>query len=310
MVSTKLSALYASYKKLVASFPQIPFPSRDLACQSTSALARKGAVPLASFRKNSLRVFSRSARRELGHCTQLRISAEIDIPEDRFAPVQQRQDNCSRTFGGPMGSNPSQTISEFPRPHVATFPVVCIGMSAGGVAPLQTIFRTLSPDTGMAFIVLHHLRQAHPTLLPLILSHSTSMPVQLVEPGTPIEPNHVYILPSGQEVVVTDGAFALHARKNVRGWSNVVSLFLNSLTQSQHGGVAVILSGMDGDGAESLKAFKQRGGITIAQAPDTASSREMPLAAIRTGAVDYVLEPELMARQLKAIAEHFNVTPQ
>ncbi len=44
-------------------------------------------------------------------------------------------------------------------------------------------------------------------------------------------------------------------------------------------------------------------GVTIAQAPDTASSRDMPMAAIRTGAVDYILEPDMMAGQLERIAE-------
>jgi chemotaxis response regulator CheB len=187
--------------------------------------------------------------------------------------------------------------------RAAQFPIVCIGMSAGGVAPLQTLFRTVSPKTGMAFVVIHHLRQGHPTLLPVILSNCTSMPVQLVEPGIALQSNQVYVLPSGQEMVLTDGAFALHPRTKLRGWANVVSLFLDSLTESQHAGIAVILSGMDADGAKALKAFKQRGGITIAQIPNTASNREMPLAAIKTGAVDHILEPEAIAGRLERIAE-------
>jgi chemotaxis response regulator CheB len=32
------------------------------------------------------------------------------------------------------------------------FPVVCIGLSAGGIDPLQTIFRGINPRTGMAFV--------------------------------------------------------------------------------------------------------------------------------------------------------------
>jgi two-component system CheB/CheR fusion protein len=59
-------------------------------------------------------------------------------------------------------------------------------------------------------------------------------------------------------------------------------MFLDSLTKSRDGGIAVILSGMDANGAEALKAFKRRGGIIIAQAPGTASMRDMPMAAIKT----------------------------
>lgn len=53
--------------------------------------------------------------------------------------------------------------STSPTVRAAQFPVVCIGMSAGAIEPLQTFFRTLNPHTGMAFVVIHHLRQEHPT---------------------------------------------------------------------------------------------------------------------------------------------------
>lgn len=82
-----------------------------------------------------------------------------------------------------------------------------------------------------------------------------------------------------------------------------MSVFLDSLAESKYGKVAVILSGMDADGANALKTLKRNGGIVIAQTPYTASSREMPEAAIKTGAVDYILEPVAMAGQLESIAE-------
>ena len=185
-------------------------------------------------------------------------------------------------------------------------PIVCIGLSAGATKPLQELFRALSPDTGMAFVVIHHLRKEHPTLLPSILSHCTKMKTELVKPGMSIEPNHVYILPSGAEITISDATLALQPRTMRRGWSNVVTIFLASLTRSNHPGIAVILSGMDEDGSAGLKAFKQHGGITIAQAPRTAMNPEMPDAAIRTGATDYVLPPEAIATQLEKIAADLN----
>lgn len=209
------------------------------------------------------------------------VAVEIDDPEN---PAKEKSRNGSIN-------------SELRFGHTAQFPIACIGISAGGIEPLLTLFRALSSKTGMAFVVIHHLRQHHPTHLPAILSRCTSMPVQLAETGSTIAPDHVYILPSGQEITLTDGAFALHPRKKLRGWANVVSLFLDSLAESQYGKVAVILSGMDADGAEALKGFQQHGGITIAQDPYTASSRQMPEAAIKTGAVDYILEPEAIAGQ-------------
>ena len=149
--------------------------------------------------------------------------------EPKPNPSPSEDHGMTRQIDGPDSISQSESSNEtihagFWSPSTARFPVVCIGMSAGGVAPLQTLIRTLSPKTGMAFVVIHHLRQEHPTLLPAILSSCTSMPVRLAEPGISILPNHIYILPSGQEMNLPDGAFALQPRTKLRGWSNVVSM--------------------------------------------------------------------------------------
>jgi len=47
--------------------------------------------------------------------------------------------------------------------------------------------------------------------------------------------------------------------------------------------------------------FKARGGITIAQHPNTADYSKMPRSAINTGSIDYVLPPEAIAGKLEAI---------
>jgi two-component system, chemotaxis family, CheB/CheR fusion protein len=67
-------------------------------------------------------------------------------------------------------------------------------------------------------------------------------------------------------------------------------------------GIAVILSGLDADGAQALKAFHELGGVTIVQNPRGAEQQAMPLAAITTGFVDYVLNPEEIADELNRIA--------
>ena len=190
----------------------------------------------------------------------------------------------------------------------AIIPIACFGMSAGGIGPLKTIFRELSTHTGMAFVVLHHLRNL-PTMLPEILSTCTDMPIELAVRGRLLRPNHVYVLPSGMEVRVTDGFFSLRPRSKRTGFSNVLTVVLESLVGGRHPAVAVILSGVDADGAAALRAFARSGGIVIAQAPDTAERTGMPLAAILTGAVDHVLPPQAIAGQLERIAREFNESP-
>ena len=185
-----------------------------------------------------------------------------------------------------------------------TLPVVCIGMSKGAVAPLIMMFEQLKTDTGMAFVVLHHVR-SFPTHLDRILAGCTTMPVQNATSALEIRPNHVYVLPSGDEMIVADGCFRTRPRSKVAGWPNVVTVFLDSLAKSKHRGIAVILSGLDENGAAALRGFAERGGVTIAQSPESADTPAMPRAAIRTGKVNYVLAPEAIAGQLEKTARTF-----
>ena len=54
--------------------------------------------------------------------------------------------------------------------------VVDIGASAGGLAALSSFFDALSPDTGMAFVVVTHLHPAHESHMAELLQKHTKMP--------------------------------------------------------------------------------------------------------------------------------------
>lgn len=181
---------------------------------------------------------------------------------------------------------------------------MCIGMSVGGLEPLKTLFRMLTVDTGMAFVVLHHLRQ-RPTRIPEILRSCTSMPIMSANETLPVRPNHVYVLRSGMEMKLTDGELEVKAARKPQGWSDVITTFLLSVAVSRHPGIAVILSGLDEDGAAALEAFKHHGGTTIVQDLATAERPEMPHSAIRTGAVDHIAPPEGIVRLLETIAASY-----
>ncbi|MDP9046698.1 MAG: PAS domain-containing protein, partial [Bacteroidota bacterium] len=58
--------------------------------------------------------------------------------------------------------------------------------------------------------------------------------------------------------------------------------------------IGVILSGLGSDGSEGIKAIKKAGGMVIARDPEASEFSSMPLNAIATGVVDFVLEPDLM----------------
>ncbi len=182
------------------------------------------------------------------------------------------------------------------------FPVVCVGGSAGGLDAYTRLLRHLPADMGVAIVIVNHLRTVATTLHE-ILPHFTEMPVELITENLLIEPNHVYIIPEQHDLHVFDGKFRLKPISKPRGWPDVITVFLRSLTKNWDGKlIAVIVSGYDGDGSAALCGIKEVGGITIAQKLDTAKQPDMPESAIESGCIDFVLSPEDIAREIVRIS--------
>jgi chemotaxis response regulator CheB len=182
------------------------------------------------------------------------------------------------------------------------FPVVCVGGSAGGLDAYVRLLGCLPPDLGVAVVIVNHLRTVA-TLLHEILPRYTQMPVELITEGLVLQPNHVFIIPEKRDLHVLNGEFRLKPISKPRGWPDVITVFLRSLTAHWSGKlIAVIVSGYDGDGAAALCAIRDVGGTTIAQRLDTAGQPDMPESAIATGCIDFVLAPEEIAKKITQIA--------
>jgi two-component system chemotaxis response regulator CheB len=181
------------------------------------------------------------------------------------------------------------------------FPVVCVGGSAGGLDAYTRLLRHLPADMGVAIVIVNHLRTVA-TLLHEILPRYTDMQVELITERLLIRPGRVFIIPAQRDLHVLDGQFRLKPISKPRGWPDVITIFLRSLTRHWEGKlIAVIVSGYDGDGAAALCGIREVGGITIAQKPDTAGQPDMPRSAIATGCIDFVLSPEDIAREIVRI---------
>jgi len=183
------------------------------------------------------------------------------------------------------------------------FPIVCVGGSAGGLDAYIELLKNLPDDMGVAIVIVNHVTTM-PTMLHDVLPRFSKMPVKLITEKLSIEPNHVFIIPANRDLHVFNGEFRLEPISKPHGWPDVITVFLKSLVQYWDGQlVAVIVSGLDGDGAKALAAIKQVGGITIAQKPDTASSPGMPNSAIESGNIDFILTPKEIAEKLVRIAQ-------
>jgi len=183
------------------------------------------------------------------------------------------------------------------------FPIVCVGGSAGGLDAYIRLLKNLPADMGVAIVIVNHIRHM-PTQLHEILPHYTAMPVELVTENLLIEANHVFIIPENRDLHVDNGEFHLKPISKPRGWPDVITVFLHSLTHYWGGKlIAVIVSGYDGDGAAALCGIREVGGITIAQRPSTAKQPDMPESAIASGCIDFILSPEDIAGEIVRIAQ-------
>ena len=189
------------------------------------------------------------------------------------------------------------------------FPIVCVGGSAGGLDAYIRLLQNLPADMGVAIVIVNHIT-IMPTQLHEVLPRFTSMPVDLITESLLIKPNRVFIIPANRDLHIGDGVFLLKPISKPRGWPDVITVFLRSLTDCWDGKlIAVIVSGYDGDGAAALCGIREVGGITIAQKLSTASQPDMPESAIDSGCIDFVLSPEDIAVKIVEIAR-LEVSPR
>jgi two-component system chemotaxis response regulator CheB len=98
-----------------------------------------------------------------------------------------------------------------------------------------------------------------PTRLHEIIPRYTQMPVELITDSLCIQSNHVFIIPANRDLHVLHGEFRLKPISKPRGWPDVITMFLCSLVQHWEGTiVAVIVSGLDGDGASRTEQNQGR----------------------------------------------------
>jgi len=189
-------------------------------------------------------------------------------------------------------------------PDRATFPIVGIGASAGGLEACTALLKALPSNVGMAFVLVPHLDPLRTSAFPEILARATSLVVEEAADGTAVRPNHVYVIPRNCEMTISQGVLHLSRPDQPRSVKMTVDIFLRSLAADQgSNAIGIILSGTASDGTIGLAAIKGEGGITFAQ-DSSAKYDGMPASAIAAGCVDFVLPPEGITKELSRIVKH------
>ncbi|HYF02448.1 MAG TPA: CheR family methyltransferase [Patescibacteria group bacterium] len=196
-------------------------------------------------------------------------------------------------------------VEEKPKSTANDFYVVALGGSAGSLSALEKFFKNLPPDMGMAFVVVSHLDQSRENMLPGIIRRWTKMPVIEAEEGMALQPNRVFMMPETAYMSILNEKLHLIPRQKEGGHHLPIDLFFQSLAKDvKHRAIGVVLSGMDGDGSIGVKVIMENLGLVIAQEPTTAEFDSMPLNAIATELVDYVLPPEEIPEKILSYASN------
>jgi len=176
----------------------------------------------------------------------------------------------------------------------AALAVIVISVSAGGLRPLRSLVRGIPPDMPAALVIAQHV--AKESLLPEILALDTRNPVAFAKAGGRLRPGAIYVCPAQAHVIVNpDATLALSPRERVRFFRpNGDWLFTSAAASFRERAFAIVMSGLQDDGALGCVAIHKAGGTVIVQDPRSCERPEMPIAAIATGAVDFVLAPDQM----------------
>lgn len=192
------------------------------------------------------------------------------------------------------------------------YDLIVLAASAGGIAAVSEILQALPREFDVPIAVVQHRGSDRPSLLPQVLGRNApGRRIKSAEPGEPIESGNVYVAPADLHLVVApdhtlrfmDG----HRIKFVLSSAN--PLFESAAQVLGSRVIAVVLTGGGSDATDGVQAVKNVGGIVIAQDPEQAQHASMPLSAIRTGAVDYVLPLASIAPMLVSLVGATGASP-
>jgi two-component system CheB/CheR fusion protein len=180
--------------------------------------------------------------------------------------------------------------------------IVAVASSAGDLEAVCELLSALPAECGAAFIIVQHLDSGRERLLFETLAKRTILPVMHAHDGAVVEQDHVYVITANATLTMASGR--IRVTPNPGGLHHPGDILFTSLAKELGGSaIGVVLSGEGSDGAVGIRALKQAGsGVTFAQYPGSARFPSMPITAIETGCVRFVLRPNEIAHELARLS--------
>jgi two-component system chemotaxis response regulator CheB len=185
---------------------------------------------------------------------------------------------------------------------------VVIGASTGGPRAVQELLAALPSSLPLGFLLAQHMPEKFTRAFAERLGRTTAFSVVEAAHGDLVAAGRVLVAPGGGHLELRRDpgpAGALRAAvvpPEAGGYSarycpSIDRLFTSAALAAPRRLCAVVLTGMGSDGAAGVQAVHAAGGLTLAEAEESAVVYGMPNAAVASGAVDEVLDlPGIAAR--------------
>jgi two-component system chemotaxis response regulator CheB len=178
--------------------------------------------------------------------------------------------------------------------------VVGIAASAGGPTALATVLGSLPIDLPACLAVVQHLPRGFAPSFVSFLQSRCSLTVRLAEAGMAPTAGTVLLAPDDHHLEWSGDRFALTSGPPVEGHRPAGTMLLRSLASLGPQAIGVVLSGIGRDGADGLRAMRDRHALTFAQDAHTSVVYGMPRAAVEEGAAQHVLPIHELGRAITA----------
>lgn len=171
------------------------------------------------------------------------------------------------------------------------YEAIVVGVSAGGLTALTSIFGRLPVDFPVPCIVVQHRARDEKNLLEEVLQAKMRIRVKQADEKEKIEAPCIYFAPPDYHLLIeTDRTFSLSSEAPVNfSRPSIDVLFETAAAAYKNKLLGIVLTGANSDGAEGIRTIRKYMGTTIAQDPGTAQFPAMPEASIATGCVQHIL---------------------
>jgi two-component system chemotaxis response regulator CheB len=184
---------------------------------------------------------------------------------------------------------------------------VLIASSTGGPRALDGLLPDLRRRVELPVLVVQHMPPPFTRSLAESLARRVGGPVVEAADGEAVQPGTVYVAPGGRHLVLRNHGGRLLTGLNDQPPENHCRpsadvLFRSAAAALGGAAVAVVLTGMDRDGAAGLQPLKRAGAYVIAQDEATSVVWGMPGNVVRAGLADEVLPLADIAAAVQALA--------